>query len=135
MHLQQHLSLQRALIEPIVDIDHRALDDVGGSALHRRIDGGALGGLAQHAVAGMNIGQVEAATKQGLDIAFLVRQSLCLVHIAAHAGVFLEVAVDIVTRLAAAHANLLGEPEGGHAVDETEVNCLSAATLVGRHLV
>jgi hypothetical protein len=47
---------------------HRALDDVGGGALHRRIDRGAFGVLAALAVARLDLGEIKAAAEQGLDI-------------------------------------------------------------------
>ena len=41
--------------ERVVQIDHRALEDVGGRALDRHVHGDALGGRAQHAVAAQDV--------------------------------------------------------------------------------
>src|ERR1700722_17755694 len=43
VHLQQHAGLEPGGRECRRDADHGALDDVGGTALQRRIDRGALG--------------------------------------------------------------------------------------------
>ncbi len=42
MHREDHAGLRRRR-ERGVDVDHRALEDVGGRALNRQIDGDALG--------------------------------------------------------------------------------------------
>ena len=46
VHLHDHQGVQFAVFQPVVNLDHGVLDDVGGGALHGRVDGGALGGLA-----------------------------------------------------------------------------------------
>src|SRR5271169_378951 len=46
-------------LKPTVDLDHGALDDIGGSALHRRVDGAAFGILAQSLVARANFGPIQ----------------------------------------------------------------------------
>src|SRR4051812_27027473 len=49
VHLQQHPRAQRARADVGVDPQHRALDDVGGRALDRRVERLTFGVLAQHA--------------------------------------------------------------------------------------
>jgi GTP-binding protein len=46
VHLHDHQRIEAVPCQPGVDADHGALDDVGGGALHGRVDGGALGRLA-----------------------------------------------------------------------------------------
>src|SRR3974390_795353 len=46
MHLHDEARRNPGTLQPGVHLDHGALDDVGGSALHGRIDGAAFGVLA-----------------------------------------------------------------------------------------
>jgi hypothetical protein len=54
--LQDHARLELALGELAVDGDHGQLDEVGGGALQRRVDGGALGEAALVGVAALDVG-------------------------------------------------------------------------------
>ena len=78
----------------------------------------------------MNVGQVEPATKQCFDIAFLVGKRLGFIHIRANARIFFEVALDSLACLAAAHADLIRQTKRRHSVDKAEVNRLCAAALI-----
>jgi hypothetical protein len=42
VHLQDEPGRELLALEPALHFDHRELDEIGGGALHRRIDGGAL---------------------------------------------------------------------------------------------
>jgi hypothetical protein len=75
--------------------DHRQLDQVGRRALHRRVDGLALGAGLARAVAAVDLGQVDAPAEQRLDIAGLGRFA-GVVHVALDAGKAREVALDVV---------------------------------------
>ena len=111
-------------------VDHRALDDVGGGALHRRVDRGALGAGAQALVAGVDVLQVQAAAEHGFDIALLARLLARALHEIAHAGIAREVQRDVVLRLAARDAELARQAERAHAVHQAEVDRLGGAALV-----
>ena len=52
-------------------------------------------------------------------------------HIGQYAGVTGEVAVDIGLSLLAININLLGQTKGAHTVDQTKVDRLGAAALLG----
>ena len=51
------------------DLHHGDLDQVGGGALDRHVDGVALGGGAHGGVGGAEVGQVAAAAGDGFDVA------------------------------------------------------------------
>jgi hypothetical protein len=55
----------------------------------------------------------------------------CFFHVAGNAGITGEVAFDVSLRRAAFEAELAGEAEGAHAVDQAEVDALGDAALVG----
>ena len=61
-------------VERVLHRDHRQLDQVGRRALHRRVDRLALGAGAARAVAAVDLGQVDAAAEQRLDIAAFARR-------------------------------------------------------------
>src|SRR5262249_3215880 len=54
-------------------------------------------------------------------------------HVVADAGKALEIFLDVGARLFALDAELVGEPEGGDAVDDAEVDGLGAAANFPRH--
>jgi len=56
MNLKDHLGLQVLFRQTAVDIDHGHFDDVGGGALQRRVERGALGEVAQLELRGINFG-------------------------------------------------------------------------------
>ena len=78
----------------------------------------------------MNVGQVEPATKQCFDIAFLVGKRLGFIHIRANARIFFEVALDSLACLAAAHTDLIRQTKRRHSVNKAEVNRLCATALI-----
>jgi hypothetical protein len=93
--------------EPRGDGDHGSLDDVGGRALHRGVDGAALGVLAELRVARVDLGQVQPPAEHRADIPQPPRALASRIHVAAHARVTLEVAVDVSLGLTAFEAQLL----------------------------
>src|SRR5688572_22643906 len=79
-------------------------------------------------IAGVDVGQVQPAAEHGSDVAEPPRAVARRIHVAAHARVALEVAVDVSLGLAAFEAELLREPEGGHSIDQSEVDGLGGPT-------
>jgi hypothetical protein len=97
VHLHDEARFQQLpAFEPVLHGDHRQLDQVGGGALHRRVDRGAFGALAAAAVAGADLRQPQAAAEHGFDIAGLPGHFACFFHVAGDAGIAGEVAVDVV---------------------------------------
>ena len=97
--------------QPAIDLDHGALDDVRGRALHRRVDRGALGALPQGRVARSDVVQIEAPSEHRFDIAALARLLARLVHVAAYARIALEIQVHVALRLAALDAEPRARPK------------------------
>ena len=64
MDLQQHARPQFALAHLGVDADHGQLDQVGGGALQRGVDRGALGEAAQVGVLAVDVGNGTHAAEQ-----------------------------------------------------------------------
>jgi hypothetical protein len=123
-----------ATLQPGVDLDHGALDDIGGGALHGGVDGAALGVLAQSLVARLDLGQIQPPSEYGFHEARFARLARGLVHVALHAGIALEIKIDVFLRLAAPYAQLTREAERRHAVDQAEIDRLGGAPLIGGHL-
>ena len=81
---------------PFMQGDHRALDDVRRRPLHRGIDGGALGALAQLRVSRADIRQVQPPAEHRLDVAGLACLGARLVHEALHTRVAPEVTLHVL---------------------------------------
>ncbi len=128
VHLQQHPRSKPVLRQRRIHAHHRAPDDIGGGALQPRIDGGALVERADRGIGAPDLGIVTLAAEQGQHVAVLLGERLALLHVIADAGKALEVFPDIGGGLLAGDAELVGEAEGGDAVDDAEVDRLGAAT-------
>ena len=84
VHLQYHLRANAFELESVVDIDHRHLDDVGGSALDRCIDGISLGKSTYGGITRINVLEVSFALEQCFHIFLLSRCLLGFFHIFLH---------------------------------------------------
>ncbi len=129
VHLHHHPAAQFFAHECGIDGDHRHLDEVGRGALHRRIDGGALGRRPARP-AGVDVGQPQSSPEHGFDIALLRRQLAGALHIRRDTRIAGEVAVDVELRRAALQAEVACQAEGAHAVDQPEVDDLGHAALI-----
>jgi len=67
VHLQQHARLEARGLQGARHTDHRATDDVGGRALDRSVDRGALSELAVRNVARADLGNIDLPSKEGGD--------------------------------------------------------------------
>ena len=86
--------------------------------------------FAHGTVLRMDLRQVQATAEQGFDEALLRGLGAGPFHVRQDAGVAGEVTVDVGLGLLALDADLLGQAEGAHAVDQSEVDRLGAASLV-----
>src|SRR5690606_3776531 len=118
-----------------MDPQHGTFDDIGGRALHGGIDRASLRVLAALRVALVDLRQIKPSPEYGRDVALGPRPLARLVHVALHAGIALEVEIDITLRLAALDAELTRQAERRHAVDQAEVDRLRGAALIGGGLV
>src|ERR1700728_263911 len=103
MHLHDEPGRNILARAPGIDRDHGALDDVGGGALHRRVDGAALGVLLGLFVAGADIRQVQTPSVDSLDITSVAGALARLVHEAPYSGVALEITLPAPLRRRATH--------------------------------
>ena len=134
MHLHDELAGEALATQPLVHGDHCELDEVGRRALHRRVDRGALGARAARAAAAVDVGQREPTPEDRLDVALGACRFARLLHVVRHTGIAREILVDELLRGVALDAQLRGETEGAHAVDQPEVHGLGVAPLLGRDL-
>src|SRR5690606_3451341 len=134
VHLHQHVHVV-ATVDPGGHGDHRALDDVGGAALHRRIHRGAFGALAQAVIARVEVFQIQPAAEDGFHVAIAMGFLAGGVHVAAHAGIAGEITSDVIAGFATIHTQRAGQTERAHAVHQAEVDCLGRAPLIGGHLL
>ena len=96
------------LSQPGVDLDHGALDDVGGGALHGCVDGAAFRVLAQRRRCASGSPADRAVGRIPFRRSRLARLMARLVHVALHARVALEIQVHVALRFAAADARADG---------------------------
>src|SRR5690606_5888767 len=77
----------------------------------------------------------QAPAEYGLDVAALAGLLAGAVHERLHARVAFEVQVDVLLGAGAVDAELTAEAEGGHAVDQSEVDRLGGPALLVADLV
>src|ERR1700736_4414054 len=111
MHLHDQPSWYPRTLQPGVNLDHGALDDVGGRALHGRVDGAAFGILAQRLVSRLYLRQVQASSEDRFHEAGLARLTARLFHISLYARIALEVEIHVLLRLPAADPQLPCQPK------------------------
>jgi len=121
------------LFQEAVEVDHGDLDEIGRGALDRRVDGGALGELAQRRIGARDLGDVATAVQQGADVPVPAGLLEDPVQEPPDPFVAVEVAVDVLLRLGLADPQFPGEAEGTHPVDDAEVDHLRAPAHVGAH--
>ena len=126
MDLQDHAGFEFALGELVVEGDHGQLDEVGGSALQGRVDGGALGKAALVGIAALDVGDGADAAEERTHTAGFARGFESLFDKRFDARVALEVAVDVGLSFAHRNAELRSQAEGRNAVDNAEVDGLGA---------
>ncbi len=78
---------------------------------------------------------MEPSTEDGFHIAVLRCLGANALHVARHAGVAVEIAIDVDLRLVALDMQLAPQSPGAHPVDQPEVDRLGAAPLLAGDLV
>ena len=73
MNLHDHERVEARTVQPAIDREHGALDDVGRRALHGRVDGRTLSGLTPLLVLYANLREIEPAAEERFDIAIVRR--------------------------------------------------------------
>ena len=118
MHLEQHSGGELRVAHPLLDGEHRELDDVRGAALDRRVQCHPLGVLTALAVVGGEVGEVAAASEDGLGIPGGAGRLHALLEVVAHPAEPFEVTVAQSRRLGPGDPELAGQPEGREAVGQ-----------------
>ena len=135
MHLENQSGLELLLPELAGHIHHGQLDDVCGGPLHRHVQRHALPEGADVEVAALQLRQITAAAKERVHIAVLFRLGHDLLHIIPNAVVLVQIRVHIGLGFVWEYPDILGQGEGGDAVDNAEIDCLGAASQDGRDLL
>ena len=126
-HARPGAGLAARVRERGVDVDHRALENVGRGALDRHVDRGALGRHADLAVAAVQLGHQPPPPEHGFHYSSPPRFLDGRVDVAAHLGEAGEVGVDERLRRFLGHADVLRQRERGFAVEQCVVDDLGAA--------
>ena len=86
MYLHDHAGRLPGFVQPRIHVDHGFLDQIGGRALKRRVDGRAFRALAARAVARIDFRQIKPTPIERFDIALGLGKLAGFVHVATHAG-------------------------------------------------
>src|SRR5690606_27647370 len=78
----------------------------------------------------VDLGQPQPPAEHRLDVALAARQRARFLHVPRNAWIAGEVSLDVVLRGVALDAEVGGESERAHAVDQTEVDHLRVAALL-----
>ena len=103
--------------------------------MYWRVDGVALSEAAHGVVARLDVGQVSAAAKHGLGIAFLPRAVFGLLHVLMHLWERVEIVVDKLPGLLVAYVHSLSQSEGRDAIYYAEVGLLGLLALSVAHVL
>src|SRR5579872_3647761 len=110
--LQSHAGFEFALPQGGVNANHGDLYEIGGSALQRRVDGGALGKSAKVGVLAVDVGNGAHAAEESLDFAFAADFFERRINEFAYARIFFEISVDELLAFCWCNAKPLGQPKG-----------------------
>jgi len=126
------MCIEAAGLQPIVQLNHRDLEDVGCTALNGHVYGRAFCRVLYRLVNGVlrQLGKVAPAPHNRFDIAALSGLCYCVIQVASHAGKACKVSVD---KLAGFFRRKVGsgrQPVPAHPVHETKVNRLGHAALL-----
>ena len=134
MYLQDHTTTEPPLTDRFVQADHGDLDEVGGRALQRGIDGIALGIASDDGIGAIDVRQEATAVEERRHVTLLLSGLDDLRHVASHPRIGGKVAVDKLFGLLAGDREPFAEPKGRDPVDDTEVGGLGPTAHVGRDL-
>lgn len=117
--LEEDAGFGVGFFEFVVDAEHGDFDDVGGGALDGGVEGGAFGVFAGGAVGGGEFGEVAAAVEEGGGVAVFAGLGDYGVEVVFDAAESVEVVFHDLFGFSGWDVELLGESEGGEAVDES----------------
>src|SRR5207248_322027 len=108
---------------------HGEFDDIGGRALNRRVDRGALGHTAPHAVPRIDFRMLADAAEQCSSHSEVARETETILDVALHALILLEVFRDEIRGFLRTDPELLRKPERRLTVHNSEIHCFCAFSL------
>ena len=73
MHLHDQPACQAFLSDPALNGNHGQFDQIRGSALHGRVDGGTLGALPATLLSRFQIRQPQSTAEDSFDVAMVMR--------------------------------------------------------------
>ena len=134
MDLKERARLEAAGPQPLIEPDHRDLDDVRRGPLDRHVDGHPLPGGAQRRVASREFRDVPLSSEERRHVALTPGLLLDLDHVVADTGVRGEVGVDELLGLGARDVGAAGQAEIAQAVGDPEVDHLGHGAFSDRHV-
>src|SRR5581483_11393469 len=136
VYLEQHLQGKSLRIYPALNAHHCGFDEVGGAALHDRVDRQPLSQRLHVAIERMNLRDGAASARQRADVALLARLPNALFQKRLNAGEAALVFRDQFGRGGNVYPlDPAGQAVGRNAVDDPEVDGLGAGALLPRHLL
>ena len=139
VNLEEQQLVGKLRPQPDIHRQHRLLDEVGGAALDRGVDGHPFGGGAGGEVAAREVRNRPPPAHQGFDVAVLGGLGKGALAVLLDLRKSFLVPVDVVRSFRARDPQGLREPEGALTVDDAEVHRLCdrphlARNLLGRHV-
>ena len=94
MYLQNHPAFQMFRFKPLMNPDHRQLDNISRTSLYRRIDRISFGIATYNCIMRINIRQETFPLEQGFNITFFFGYTNALFHIFFNPGISLEITIN-----------------------------------------
>ena len=130
MHLQDHRRVIFRLPQSSVEIDHRLLEDVGGCALDRHVDGGALFGRCAAAVALRFDRRINPPPPvERLGIAMFPDEGFGAIDVIFDPRHTREISLDEGCRFRLRQFAFARQAEGAHAIHQAEIHALGEVAL------
>ena len=130
MDLHDQSRLSAFLIDDVLDRNHREFDEIGGCALHRRVDRRALGTGPTGPIGRLDFRQPEPSAKDGLDKSIALGSRTGRLHVSRDTRITVKVAIDPGLGCIAPDSKILGQTECGHAINQSEIDHFGITTLL-----
>ena len=134
MDLEDHLAARQFVLEALMDLDHRDLDQIGGRALNRTIDRHALTDAALRGIAALQFRNRTAAAEDRGRIALSLAVVDIAVHQRPHSRKLLEERLDIFLGIRLRHTDVGCQAERADAIHNSEHHALRRAPHLPSHL-
>src|SRR5579864_5846039 len=130
--LQNHARAEFFRDQAAVDFDHGEFDEIGGSALKRRVHRGAFGKIAQVGLRRIDFWNgTDAAEHRARDAGLAGFGDLAF-EIFFNAAVTVEIGGDEFRGFFLVNLQILRQAEGGESIDDAKVDDFGGAAMLGR---